>query len=85
MPDDLDAVELPALTWAVFSVSGPYPQALQQVWADTAAVWFPSNPYRLVDGPALIRTVPKSAPGAHQAGADWSEADCELWLPVEHA
>ena len=76
VPDDLDVLEVPAGTWAVFSVSGPFPQAIQQLWADTAAQWFPSNPYRAVPGPALLRTRPN---------ADWSEADCELWLPVEPA
>jgi AraC family transcriptional regulator len=84
-PDDLDVLDLPAGPWVVFSVSGSYPQAIQQLWADTATQWFPSNPYRLVPGPALLRTQPKLAPGAHQTGADWSAADCELWMPVEPA
>lgn len=75
-PDDLDVLDLPAGTWVVFSVSGPYPQAIQQLWADTATQWFPSNPYRLVPGPSLLRTQPNQ---------DWTEADCELWMPVEHA
>ncbi|HSK23886.1 MAG TPA: helix-turn-helix domain-containing protein [Egicoccus sp.] len=85
VPDDLDVLEVAAGSWVVFNVSGPYPQALQQLWADTATQWFPSNPYRLVPGPALLRTQPRIAPGAHQAGQDWTEADCELWMPVERA
>ena len=29
VPDDLDAIEVPAGTWAVFRTEGPYPAALQ--------------------------------------------------------
>jgi DNA gyrase inhibitor GyrI len=47
VPEDLDAIEVPAGTWAVFRTAGPYPAALQSTWAATAADWFPSNPWRL--------------------------------------
>ena len=39
-PDDLDELEAPAGTWAVFHSEGDYPAALQAVWAATATEWF---------------------------------------------
>ncbi|MFB4195706.1 AraC family transcriptional regulator [Streptomyces carpaticus] len=77
VPDDLDAIEVPAGMWAVFRTSGPFPQALQRTWAATATEWFPSNPWRLRPGPSLV-AFPEHAD-------DLSTATCELWLPVEPA
>ncbi|GAB4051864.1 AraC family transcriptional regulator [Catellatospora paridis] len=76
-PGDLDAIEVPAGRWAVFSTSGPYPQALQTTWAATATEWFPSNPWRLRPGPSIVAILDRAA--------DFSTATCELWLPVEAA
>ena len=77
VPDDLDAIEVPAGTWAVFRSEGPYPSALQAAWAATATDWFPSNPWRLRPGPSIVAILDRSA--------DFSTATCELWLPVEPA
>ena len=76
-PDDLDAIEVPAGTWAVFRIAGPYPSALQATWAATATDWFPSNPWRLREGPSMVAVLERSP--------DFSTATCELWLPVERA
>jgi AraC family transcriptional regulator len=75
VPDDLDAIEVPAGMWAVFRISGPYPQALQTTWAATATEWFPSNPWRLRPGPSIVAILDRAD--------DFSTATCELWLPVE--
>lgn len=76
-PDDLDAIDVPAGTWAVFRTSGPHPDALQQAWAATAIEWFPSNPWRLRPGPSIVAVLERAE--------DFSTATCELWLPVERA
>ncbi|MEU8078953.1 AraC family transcriptional regulator [Catellatospora citrea] len=76
-PGDLDAIEVPAGRWAVFSTAGPHPQALQTTWAATATEWFPSNPWRLRPGPSIVAILDRAA--------DFSTATCELWLPVEAA
>ncbi|BCJ74925.1 AraC family transcriptional regulator [Catellatospora sp. IY07-71] len=76
-PGDLDAIEVPAGTWAVFRTSGPHPQALQTAWAATATEWFPSNPWRLRPGPSIVAILDRAA--------DFSTATCELWLPIEPA
>jgi AraC family transcriptional regulator len=74
VPDDLDHLAVPAATWAVFEVSGPFHDALQRLWADTAAVWFPSNPYRAVHAPELLKI---------RVSEDQAPADCQLWIMVE--
>ena len=77
VPDDLDAIEVPAGTWAVFRTEGPYPAALQTAWAATATEWFPSNPWRLRPGPSIVAVLDRAD--------DFSTATGELWLPVERA
>jgi len=75
LPRDLDVIEVPAGSWAVFRTSGPYPEALQSTWAATATDWFPSNPWRLRPGPSIVAILERAD--------DFSTATCELWLPVE--
>ncbi|MCG5436500.1 AraC family transcriptional regulator [Micromonospora foliorum] len=77
VPDDLDAIEVPAGQWAVFRTAGPYPQALQNTWAATASEWFPSNPWRLRPGPSMVAILERAE--------DFSTATCELYLPIEPA
>ena len=77
VPDDLDEIEVPAGTWAVFLAEGAYPAVLQTTWAATATDWFPSNPWRLRPGPSIVAVLDRSA--------DFRTARCELWLPVERA
>jgi len=76
-PEDLDAIAVPAGTWAVFRTEGPYPAALQSTWAATATDWFPSNPWQLRPGPSIVAVLDRAA--------DFSTATCELWMPVERA
>ncbi|WP_106813859.1 AraC family transcriptional regulator [Microbacterium timonense] len=75
VPDDLDVIDVPAGTWAVFRTAGAYPAALQETWAATATEWFPSNPWRLRPGPSMVAVLDRSP--------DLRTATCELWLPVE--
>ncbi len=72
--EELDALDVPAGTWAVFDNHGPYPNALQELWRDVFTQWFPSNPYTSRPGPELLRTQPV------EIGAD---TDSQLWIPVE--
>ncbi|TQL03977.1 AraC family transcriptional regulator [Cellulomonas sp. SLBN-39] len=75
VPEDLHIIDVAAGTWAVFQVSGPYPDALQTLWAATATEWFPSNPWRLRPGPEIVAVLDRTD--------DLSSATVELWLPVE--
>ncbi|MEU0336546.1 AraC family transcriptional regulator [Streptomyces sp. NPDC006193] len=73
-PEGTTALTVPAGAWAVFTTSGPVPQAIQNLWRDAFTEWFPSNPYRGRPGPEILRT---------RLSPDRTEADAELWLPVE--
>ncbi|MFF9222064.1 AraC family transcriptional regulator [Streptomyces viridosporus] len=73
-PEGTTALPVPAGSWAVFTTSGPAPQAIQELWRDVFTQWFPSNPYRSRPGPEILRT---------RLSPDGTEADAELWLPVE--
>ncbi|MEU3936123.1 AraC family transcriptional regulator [Streptomyces sp. NPDC029044] len=73
-PEGTTGLPVPAGTWAVFTTSGPVPRAVQELWRDVFTEWFPSNPYRTRPGPEILRT---------RLSPDGTEADAELWLPVE--
>ncbi|MFI7017201.1 GyrI-like domain-containing protein [Streptomyces sp. NPDC050164] len=73
-PAGITTLPVPPGTWAVFTTSGPAPQAIQELWRDVFTEWFPSNPYRSRPGPEILRT---------DLSADGTRADAELWLPVE--
>ncbi|QNP71924.1 AraC family transcriptional regulator [Streptomyces roseirectus] len=72
-PADLDVLEVPAGTWAVFENSGPFPLALQYLWRDIFTQWFPSNPYESRPGPEILQVT---------LNTDATEADASLWIPV---
>ncbi|MCR2826536.1 AraC family transcriptional regulator [Microbacterium sp. zg.Y909] len=77
VPNDLDAIDVEAGQWVVFRAAGPYPAALQQAYAASATEWFPSNPWRLRPGPSIVSVLDRAP--------DFTEATCELWLPIERA
>jgi AraC family transcriptional regulator len=72
--EGMTTLAVPASTWAVFTTSGPAPQAIQELWRDVFTEWFPSNPYRTRTGPEILRT---------RLSPERTEADAELWLAVE--
>lgn len=76
-PEGLDALEVPAGTWAVFPYERvSFPEGVQGLWREVYAAWFPSHPaYRTVEGPALLQ--------ADYDEHDENIASGELWLPVE--
>ncbi|MFJ8074066.1 GyrI-like domain-containing protein [Streptomyces sp. NPDC096176] len=73
-PEGTTVLPVPAGTWAVFTTAGPAPEAIQELWRDVFTEWFPSNPYRSRPGPEILRT---------RLSPDGTEAEAELWLPVE--
>ncbi|MFM9370127.1 GyrI-like domain-containing protein [Streptomyces sp. Da 82-17] len=73
-PEGTTVLPVPAGTWAVFTVSGPVPRAIQELWRDVFTEWFPSNPYRTRTGPEILRT---------RLSPHKPEGHAELWLPVE--
>jgi AraC family transcriptional regulator len=75
LPPDLAVLEVEPATWIAFRGEGPFPHALQNLWAESFSEWFPSNPYRVLPGPSLLSILHTSDDGTHGSG--------ELWMPVE--
>ncbi|MCC0576904.1 AraC family transcriptional regulator [Streptomyces californicus] len=75
-PDGMDALSVPAGTWAVFENEGAFPQALQYLWRDVFTQWFPSNPYVSRPGPEILRV---------RLTEEGKRAEAELWIPVERS
>lgn len=69
-----DLLEVGAGKWAVFTVVGKFPEAVQQTWASIFSEWFASSDYELREGPEML----------WYEGQDMTRPDfkCELWIPV---
>lgn len=71
---DLETVKVESFTWVIFPSTGPFPQALQEIWANAFLQWLPSTDYELVDAPEISFTKWKE---------DMSNVYSELWLAVK--
>lgn len=72
--DDLEVVEVPALTWAIFSSKGEFPKVMQDTMAKVASEWLPSSDYELVEAPGISFTGDLS---------DRSNVYSEIWVAVK--
>ena len=73
-PQGLDFLEVPAGTWAVFDVIGPFPQTLQNIWGRIYSEWFPSSSYEQVKGPEILWNESKDTNSATYHS--------EIWIPI---
>ncbi|MFP3887479.1 AraC family transcriptional regulator [Priestia filamentosa] len=73
-PGNLTRLEVPALTWAVFEVVGPFPDTLQDVWGRIYSEWFPSSNYEQVEGPEILWNEHKDVTSPTFRS--------EIWIPV---
>ncbi|GGA24438.1 AraC family transcriptional regulator [Paenibacillus physcomitrellae] len=73
-PEDMDCLEVNAGTWAVFTAVGPFPQALQEVWGQIYAEWFPSSGYEAAEGPEILWNESSDVSSPHFKS--------EIWMPV---
>ncbi len=71
-----EVVEIPALTWAIFSCTGPMPEALQTLNTSIFQEWLtPENPYQLAAGYNIEW---------YEMGDVTSESyQSEIWVPVK--
>lgn len=71
---DLESLEIPASSWAVFSVRGDFPQAMQDTTARIYSEWLPSTDYKLNELPNFSFT-------------DYNETNkdvySEIWIPIK--
>jgi len=73
-PDNLSKLEVPALTWAVFTAVGPFPKTLQDVWGRIYSEWLPSSNYELAEGPEILWNEHKDITAPNFKS--------EIWLPI---
>lgn len=74
-PKNWERLEVPAASWAVFSVTGRFPEAMQDTWGRIYSEWFPSVNYELTDGPEML--------SIKDSDLSQPEVTCEIWIPVK--
>lgn len=52
-PQGLQALEIPACTWAIFEATGPLPGAIQELFGRIYTEWFPTSGYEHADAPEI--------------------------------
>lgn len=72
--EGLDVVEVPALTWAIFTSQGEFPKVMQETWGKIVSEWLPSSDYELVEAPEISFTGDLS---------DRSNVYSEIWVAVK--
>jgi AraC family transcriptional regulator len=73
-PENFSKLEVPALTWAVFESTGPFPHTLQETWGRIYSEWFPSSNYQVTEGPEILSIRTKDLTS--------SSVKCEIWIPI---
>ncbi|CCF16748.1 bacterial regulatory helix-turn-helix s, AraC family protein [Brevibacillus laterosporus GI-9] len=71
----LDQLEVAASTWAVFTVVGSFPSALQEIWGRIYSEWFPSSGYELSKGPEILWNEHKDITSPNFKS--------EIWIPIK--
>ncbi|MCL2030998.1 MAG: AraC family transcriptional regulator [Oscillospiraceae bacterium] len=73
-PEGMDALEIPACTWAVFEAVGPMPGAIQELYGRIFGEWFPASGYEHAHAPEI----------EWYSDGDTGAADyrSEVWMPV---
>ena len=74
-PHDLDEMEIPAATWAVFESVGPMPDAIQKTWKYIFSEWFSNSGYEHAGVPDFEWY----SDGDVQA----EDYKSEVWIPVK--
>lgn len=75
VPGYYETLHVPASAWAVFKVTGAFPNAVQETWARIYTEWFPTSGYELTGGPELLwnESPDTTKPDYHS----------EIWIPVK--
>lgn len=72
--DQWDVLEVDTTSWAVFTVIGEFPKALQDTWARIYAEWFPTSGYEITAGPEILwNESPDTSKPNYKS---------EIWIPV---
>ncbi|WP_198134450.1 AraC family transcriptional regulator [Pontibacillus litoralis] len=71
---DFDVVEVPTLTWAIFSAEGAFPKVMQETWGKIVSEWLPSSDYELVEAPEI---------SFMEGLSDRNNVHSEIWIAVK--
>ncbi|MDO4165823.1 MAG: AraC family transcriptional regulator [Eubacteriales bacterium] len=74
VPEGYRVNEIPARTWAVFEVRGAMPEAIQQLWHNICAEFFPASEYQ----PTYEMDI-EVYPAGDMTAPDYHS---EIWVPV---
>ena len=74
-PQDFEIVEIPAYTYAVFTVRGKMPDAFRETYRKICTEFFPQSGYEYGNGVEI-----EAYPSADVQNPDYS---CELWIAVK--
>lgn len=72
--EEFDVVEVPALTWAIFSSKGAFPKSCKRPGGEIVSEWLPSSDYELVQAPEISFTADLS---------DTNNVYSEIWISVK--
>lgn len=70
-----DQLDVPATSWAVFEIEGPFPETLQTTWGRIYSEWFPEADYELAQGPEILWNEDKDT--------NSPQFRSEIWIPVQ--
>ncbi len=73
VPAGMDALEIPASTWAVFECVGPMPNAIQAVWERVMGEFLPNSDYQHAGTPDFE---------LYYDGENDENYRSEVWIPV---
>ena len=74
-PQDFEIVEIPAYTYAVFTVRGRMPDAFRETYRKICTEFFPQSGYEYGNGVEI-----EVYPSADVQNPDYS---CEIWIAVK--
>ena len=66
-------MEVPALTWAIFSTQGEFPKVMQETWGKIFSEWLPASDYELAEAPEISFTGDLS---------NMNDVYSEIWVAV---
>ncbi|MFC0560392.1 AraC family transcriptional regulator [Halalkalibacter alkalisediminis] len=68
-PKELEILEIPSQTWAVFQATGEMPDALLTTWERVYTEWFSTSGYELAEAPEFVKGI--------------NDTKTEIWVPVK--
>lgn len=77
VPEGLELLEVPKLTWAIFNSIGEKPdnKIIQNLWRRIYSEWFPTCEFEQAEGPCIEKNF--------FGDSEELGYKCEVWIPVK--